>query len=61
MDATLIIKVILQLNANKVKHWEYTLQVMEITEPENTEAITHIKGIISAYSNTAEMIDRVSQ
>jgi hypothetical protein len=61
MDATLIIKVILQLNANKVKHWEYTLQVMEITEPENTEAITRIKGIISAYSNTAEMIDRVSQ
>jgi len=61
MDANLIIKVIAQLNANKVKHWEYTLQVMEITEPENTEAITHIKGIISAYSNTAEMIDRVSQ
>ena len=57
-SADFVLDVLLSLTRDKVRHWEYCIDVHKKVEPHDALGIAHMEGICCAYRNTLAMLER---
>jgi hypothetical protein len=57
-SADFVLDVLVSRTRDKVRHWEYCINVHKKLEPHDKLGIAHMEGIYIAYMNTLNMLER---